>query len=92
MFLFGDDELQGIDVLAQQSDIVVFKEGLDEFDRNVILKKDIEKITQLLEQVRQGLGSADNVIYVGMSLGIEIPKNVIYFTLNVGHEVNRPYA
>lgn len=38
--------------------------------------------------MRQELGSADNVIYISLGLGIDVSQNVMYLTLDVGHGVD----
>lgn len=86
--LFGGDKTQNIDALVQKSGIEVVMKEFDGFNRNIIPEEDVKKNTQLLEHIRQGFGLADNVIYVDIDPGIDVLKNVIYFTLNVNHRVD----
>ena len=84
-FLLRGGKAQEVNLLAQKSDVGVVKEELSRLDGNVIFEKDVEEDVKLLEQVSEGLGPADNVIYVGPGPGMHVLQNVIYLTLNVGH-------
>ena len=77
--------------MAQKPNLGVIKEGLGRFDRDIELEKYIEEDAQLLEQVRQGLGSTKNVIRIGQGPSMDFLQNVIYLTLDVGHGVEVSY-
>ena len=83
--LMRGGKAQGVNLLAQKSDIGVVKEGLGRLDGNIIFEKDDEEDAKLLEQVSEELGLADNVIYVGPGLSTHVLQNVIYLTLDIGH-------
>ena len=47
--LFRGGEAQGVNLLAQKSNVGVVKEGFGQLDGDVILEKDVEGDAQLLE-------------------------------------------
>ena len=75
-------------MLAQKPNVRVIKERLGRLDRDVIFEKDVKKNAQLIKQVRQRLGSTDNIINVGSGPGTDALQDVIYLTLDVGNQVD----
>lgn len=85
---FRGGEASKVNLLAQKPDVGVIKEGLGRLDRGLIFEKDIKKNAQLVKQVRQGLGSTDNVIDIGPGPGTDVLQDVIYLILDVGYRVD----
>lgn len=88
---FRDDETQEVDSLANELDIGVLKKELSKFNKNVIFKEEIKKNAHLLEKFRHKHGLADNIIYIGTSLGIDVLQKIIYLSFNINHQVDISY-
>lgn len=80
-----------VNLLTQKFNVKIVKKEFLELNKDVVVKDNIKQNAQLLEQINQRLGSAYNIIDVNMGPSIDISWNIVYFMLNIGHQIVKLY-